>query len=219
MFHRQGSISCTGYRRDSGLEGSSNDATVLETEDTICDVEDAGVVGDEEDGGAAFAGELAEEFDGGVAGGAVEGGGGFVGEDEAGLMGEGAGDGDALALAAGKGGGELILFRGETDGLEEGEGAAASLGWGGEVRGEGGGHLDVFAGGEEGKKVVGLEDEADLAADDIAGVIGGMEELVVEDVTGTLLNGAEGADEGEEGAFAGAAGAGEDDEFAGVDAE
>jgi hypothetical protein len=174
-------------------------------------------VGDEEDGGAAFAGELAEEFDGGVAGDGIEGGGGFVGEDEAGLMGEGAGDGDALALAAGEGGGELITFGGETDGIEEMECALAACGGGGEIRGEGGGHLDVAGGGEEGEEVVGLEDVADVASDLVLGGDIGVAEFVTEDLAGALLNRAERADEGEEGAFAGTAGAGEDDEFPGMD--
>src|SRR5207245_4518280 len=44
--------------------------------------------------------DLAQERDNRFAGGLVQVGGGFVGEDEVGLTGQGAGDGDALLLAA-----------------------------------------------------------------------------------------------------------------------
>ena len=57
---------------------------------------------DAEEGGAGLAAGVLDEFHGaeGVVG--VEAGGGLVGEDEVGLAGDGAGDGDALLLADGE---------------------------------------------------------------------------------------------------------------------
>ena len=59
------------------------------------------LVGDEDDGVAAPV-QLVEEPDDLLAGGGVEVAGGLVGEEERGLAHERAGDGDALALAAGE---------------------------------------------------------------------------------------------------------------------
>jgi hypothetical protein len=90
------------------------------------------VVGDEEGGGV-------EVLEGGVegasclgAGVGVEGGEGFVEEEEPGLNGEGAREGDALAFAAGEGGcglrGEVVYV----EESEESEGLVAGVsGWSG----------------------------------------------------------------------------------------
>ena len=59
-----------------------------------------GIVRGDEDGAAFFVGEALEGGGNGFAGGGVETGGGFVGEDDGGVADQGAGDGDALLLAA-----------------------------------------------------------------------------------------------------------------------
>jgi hypothetical protein len=66
------------------------------------------VVGDDDDAGVLFVGDLAKSSMTWRPRWLVERGGGFVGEDEAGLVGEGAGDGDALLLAAGEGVGQVV---------------------------------------------------------------------------------------------------------------
>ena len=81
-----------------------------------------------------------------------------------GLVDEGAGDGDALALAAGELVGLVHHAGAEVDGLEDGFGAGDALGGGGAVVDEG--QLDVVQRGGAGEQVEGLEDEADLLVAD-----------------------------------------------------
>jgi len=65
------------------------------------------VVCDDDDARGLLMGDFAEELHHLSAPVAVERGGGFVGKDEAGLVGQRAGDGHALLLAAGEGVGRL----------------------------------------------------------------------------------------------------------------
>ena len=77
-----------------------------------------GVVGDEE-ADAVERGEVAAQVAADVAAGAgVEGGERFVEEQQAGLGGQGAGEGDALGLPAGQGAGPVAGVVGEPDALE-----------------------------------------------------------------------------------------------------
>ena len=89
----------------------------------------------------------------------IERGGRFVEQQPARFDGDGAGDGDALLLAAREFGGPLVRVFRETKPAEEGVGL-----FGGGVRGETvnefEGERDVPAGGEMGEEVVALEDEA-----------------------------------------------------------
>ena len=120
-------------------------------------------MGDEDDGVAAGV-EFVEEghdLDGGFG---VEVAGGFVGEDDAGAVDEGAGDGDALALAAGELVGLVVHAGAEVDGFEDGLGAGDALGGRGAVVDEG--ELDVVERGGAGEEVEGLEDEADFLVTD-----------------------------------------------------
>ncbi len=113
-------------------------------------------MGDDDEAVAALGVELEEEVDDFLAGGVVEVTGGFVGEEKRGVVAQGAGDGDALLLAAGEFRGPMVQPRAEADLLEQvcaGGGVALAS----EPRGE----LDVFQRGELGKKMVGLENEAD----------------------------------------------------------
>ena len=62
---------------------------------------------------------LREEFHDLPATLAVERGSGFVGEDQAGLVGQGAGDGDALLFAAGERFGEIVGARADAEVVEQ----------------------------------------------------------------------------------------------------
>ena len=73
--------------------------------------DDFEVVGDEEVGEAEVGLEVGEEVEDLGLDGDVEGGDGFVADDELGAQGQGAGDADALALAAGEFGGEAVVVR------------------------------------------------------------------------------------------------------------
>ncbi len=119
-----------------------------------------GVVGDHDDGFFEFLVEALEEGEDVGGAGGVEVAGGFVGEDEVGVGDDGAGDGDALFLAAGELAGEVVEAVGEADEIEGGGGIFAALfaGEGGELEGQ----LDVFEGVEDGDEVEGLEDEAEV---------------------------------------------------------
>ena len=107
---------------------------------------DIQVVGDHDDG-LAGAVEVREEIDDAGAGGEVEVAGGLVGEEDGGVVGEGAGDGDALAFAAGELDGAVLEALAETDGAEEFFGPAAALL--AADAGESECDLDVLAGGEQ----------------------------------------------------------------------
>jgi hypothetical protein len=85
-----------------------DEATVFHFEDAVEDIERAVIVRDDDDAGVLLAGDFGEEFHDLAAALAVESGGGFVGEDEAGLVGERTGHGDALLLAAGECDGQVV---------------------------------------------------------------------------------------------------------------
>ena len=88
---------------------------------------DALVVGGDE-GGAAFVADQAEEFgEDDVGGGLVEIAGGLVGEDQSGPVGERAGDGDALLLAAGELARAVGQALGEAERAEQAFGALVGL--------------------------------------------------------------------------------------------
>jgi len=78
------------------------DATVDEGDPAIGGSGNFFAVGDENDGGFFFSGELGDEIDDHGAGGGVEIAGGFVGEKDGGLVDQGAGEGGALELASRK---------------------------------------------------------------------------------------------------------------------
>jgi hypothetical protein len=87
-------------------------------------------VRDEQDGEAELPVEVAQELEDGAGGLRVEGAGGLVGEQDLGIAGEGAGDADALLLAAGELAGVGLGLVGEADQVEEFQGPAGALGAG-----------------------------------------------------------------------------------------
>ncbi len=144
---------------DAGRGMIAGDDAVADGDDAVGVLGDVGLVGDDDDGVAAGV-EIVEEGHDLVAGLGVEVSGGLVGEDDGGAVDEGAGDGDALALAAGELVGLVHHAGAEVDGLEDGLGAGGALGGGGAVVDEG--QLDVVERGGAGEEIEGLEDEADL---------------------------------------------------------
>ena len=87
-------------------------------------------MGDEDEGGAFDAVEVEEEFEDVRAVGGVEVAGGLVGEDDGRAEDEGAGEGDALLLAAGELDGVVVHAVAEADGGEELAGAGEAVGSG-----------------------------------------------------------------------------------------
>ena len=90
----------------------------------------------------------------------VEVAGGLVAEQQIGVGDDGAGDGDALLLAAGELAGEVVEAVAEADELERGGGVfdALALLEVGELQRQ----FDVFEGGQHRDQVERLEDEADV---------------------------------------------------------
>jgi hypothetical protein len=100
-----------------------NDDPVLDLDDPVGPGFEARVVGHADDGGAVFGGGAAQQADDHLAVLAVEGGGRFVGEQDLGILGQGAGDGDALLLAARQDRWALVQTVGQPD-LGQGFGGA-----------------------------------------------------------------------------------------------
>lgn len=86
------------------------------------------VVGNQDQGGTAFAVEFEEQIADPLAGGAVEVAGGFVGEQHVRLRREGTGNGDPLLLAAGELARIVAQALAEADSLKQFSGALASGG-------------------------------------------------------------------------------------------
>lgn len=189
------------------------DAALVEEQDAIGDVAGEGeVVGDEEEG-EAVVGEAAEDVTDFLAEFGVEGGGGFVQEEDPGFHGQGAGNGDALLLTTGELGRAVMGAVGEADPFEELECLGFDLG-AGATEDVDGGFEEVFEGGPVGEQIELLEDHADakpelalLFARDGMGAIDG--DVIDGDVT--TVGGFEVVETAEEGGFAAAGRADEDD--------
>ena len=193
------------------------DGAVADGDDAVGVLGDVGLVGDEDDG-VALGVEIVEEGHDLVAGLGVEVSGGLVGEDDGGVVDEGAGDGDALALAAGELVGLVHHAGAEVDALEHGLGAGDALGGGGAVVDEG--QLDVVQRGGAGEQVEGLEDEADLLVADAGElVVVELGDVVAVEPVLALGGRVEAADEVHQRGFAGAGGAHDGDVLVVADAE
>ena len=138
------------------------DATVDEVDTTVGFDGDFFAVGDENDGGFFFSGELGDEIDDHGAGGGVEIAGGFVGEKDRGLVDEGTGEGGSLELSTGELVGAMVGAVGELDGFKEIVGTVTSRGV--HTSGEEEGKEDVFFDRKGGEKVKELKNEADFKA-------------------------------------------------------
>ena len=176
-------------------------------------------MGDEQEGGAVGAVDLAHHLKHLVGGFGVQIAGGFIGEDEGGVHRQGAGEGDALLLAAGHVGGEVVGPGGEADLAEQVVRALAHGGVREAAIGEDG-HHHVFQRREGGDEVVILEDEADgVAAEPGKGCVVQGAGFVAFDEEAALGRAIQQADDVEQGAFAGAGRADEGDEFAAFQSE
>ena len=109
-----------------------NDFPLIHHDDAVREVADhAEVVGDENHGQVEVLAKAFEEIEDLGLDGDIERGDRLIGDDELGLRGEGAGDGDTLALAAGEFVGVLFLEAGvETDGFHQSGDAAGEGGAG-----------------------------------------------------------------------------------------
>lgn len=95
------------------------EAAVADPADAVAGGEHFVVVGGADDGDAFFAVEGFHELDNFLTGFGVEVSGGFIGEDDAGRVGEGSGDGDALLLSAREFEGFIVEPVAEADALED----------------------------------------------------------------------------------------------------
>ena len=138
------------------------DATVDEVDTTVGFDGDFFAVGDENDGGFFFSGELGDEIDDHGAGGGVEIAGGFVGEKDRGLVDEGTGEGSSLELSTGELVGAMVGAVGELDGFKEIVGTVTSRGV--DTSGEEERKEDVFFDCKGGEEVEELKNEADFEA-------------------------------------------------------
>ena len=104
------------------------DATVDEDDPAIGGSGNFFTVGDENDSGFFFSGELGDEIDDHGAGGGVEIAGGFVGEKDRGLVDESTSEGGSLELSTGQLVGAMVGAVGELDGFKEIVGTVTSRG-------------------------------------------------------------------------------------------
>jgi len=193
------------------------DAGVVHDDDLVGEFEGLFLVMGDEDGGEVDAflkvEEPAAEF---LADLGVERAERFVEEKDLGFGGEGAGEGDALALAAGELVGEAVAEAGEADGFEElidafGDFLFGRAVFAADFEAEG----DVFEDVEVAEEGVVLEDEADAA---LAGRgVGDVFAVEVDAAVAVSVGVFEAGHDAEEGGFAAAGRAEEGDERAGGD--
>lgn len=161
------------------------------------------------------AGQYPQDLVGGLA---VERGGGVVGEDDGRQRGEGAGDGDPLALVLEQPVGALPGDLADVEAFQPfvGGGVGGLVAGAGEQQRQG----DVLPGGQFGHQVGFGADEAEaVAAQPFApGPAEGVDGRAVEPDL-ALVDGEEGGEAAEEGALAGAARAGDGEHFALADAD
>ncbi len=110
-----------------GVLRVGEDESVAQGDDAVGVGGEDRVVGDEDEGCAFGLVEVEEELEDSGAVGGVEVAGGLVGEHDGGAEDEGAGERDALLLAAGELDGVVVEAVAEADGGEEGAGAARFL--------------------------------------------------------------------------------------------
>ena len=166
-------------------------------QDAVGDVEDAVVVGDEQDRRAALAGQRLHAIDHFAARGLVEGRGRLVRQHHRRFPDERPRDRHALALAAGQLVRPLAGVLAEADGFEHRVGLARQVGARGPPR-HAQAQLHVLRGAERAEQVVLLEDEADALPDVLERRAPGAVEPVAEHAQRAFLRRPQGANQREQ---------------------
>ena len=124
---RRGELGAGG--REQFVDGAGlDDLSALHQGGRVADrLHDVHLVRDEQDGQAELPVEVAQQLEDRAGGLRVEGAGGLVGEQHLGVAGQGAGDADALLLAAGELGRVVLGLVGEADEVEQFERLAGAL--------------------------------------------------------------------------------------------
>ncbi len=176
----------------------------------------------DDDHGHVDGGEAADDLEDFTGELGVEGGGGFVEEEDVGLQGQGAGDGDALLLASGELEGIGVGLLGEAHLVQQGHRDRAGL-VGGTFEDVDLRLGDVAENGKMRKKVEILEDEAHAEADAAEGVLFGVDAVadhgVLADEDGPAGDLFQVGDAAQEGGLAAAGGADDGHDVAFVDGE
>ena len=195
----------------------ANEVAEFEFDDSATHVVDgAGVVGGHDDGGAGAV-DLVEEDHDAVSGFGVEVAGGFVGEQHEGSVNEGAGDGNTLLFAAGKFVGVAVFFAGKVDEFEGVGDDAGDFVFSGSYDFQGEGYVIVDGFLLEESEV--LENVADFLPQFVDLAAFEFIDMEVIDVDVAVGDVGFADHEFEEGGFAGARGADEEDKIAFVDGE
>lgn len=139
------------------------DTSIDEVDDAVSLLCEGGVVCDHEEGFLCGLVEFSHEGEDGISAFGVEVSGGFIGEDEDGVIGECAEDGDALLLSTGELVGAVFDAFAEADLVEE-FGHTLCIGLFDLAAFEAAWHEDIFEDVEFGQEVVELEDEAEVVA-------------------------------------------------------
>ena len=188
------------------------DAAVLHLGHAVGVAVDARIVGDDDDAAGGLAREGGDELHDLLAAVTVEGAGGFVADEEGRAVHEGAGDGDALLLAAGEFAWALALAALQANRGEHGAGAGLGFAEGLALDEERNG--DIFPDAERGHEVELLENEAHVAAPEAGeGGLAEGTETVAEDVDFARIGRERAGENGEEGGLAAAGGADEEGEL------
>src|SRR2546425_6205965 len=189
------------------------DFAIVHVGNRVCEMEHPVVVCDDDDGPVGLHGGGSEKLQHPLAGGVVKRRGGFIAHDQAGLVDEGAGEGNTLLLAAGELAGQRIETVPQAKSSQQGSRAVKGLG-ALPVRGEQG-HGGVLRGGERWQEVVLLEDEAEvLAAEGDALAAGELLDVPAEEQDFAVGAVEKPGDDGEESGFSAATRADEECELA-----
>ena len=193
-----------------------DDLAVVHHDDALADLlHDLHFMCDHDDREAELLVDALEKREGGDSRLGVEGRGGLVGEKDLGVVGQGAGDADALLLAAGELGRILVGVFGEADELEKRLDLFADdvLGRADELERE----RDVVVDRAGAQQVEVLEDHADAAAAFAQLVFGELGEVLAVDRDGAFAWAVEKVDAAHERALAGAGAADDAEDLAGAD--
>jgi hypothetical protein len=131
----------------------AGDLTVGQRDFAVSEAGEALVVGDDDEGFSSFGDEGEEQLHDFAAGGGVEVAGGFIGEEQAGVINEGAGDGDALLFSPAQFMRQVVEAGAEANFFQQAGGAVT-----GAATADEGGQCHIFQGGQFWEEEVALKD-------------------------------------------------------------